>query len=169
MAKVSFQGDPVYTCGRLPAVGDSAPDFLLTKSDLSDVSLKEFSGKKKILNIVPSLDTPVCAASAKKFNEIADTLPETVIITVSVDTPFAQDRFSNAEGVKKEVILSQFRNRDFGRDYGVEITDSPLRGLFARAIVVLDEKNKVLYTEMVPDIGQEPDYDKAVGAIKKGS
>jgi thiol peroxidase len=134
---------------------------------VSDVSLKDFAGKKKILNIVPSLDTGVCAASARKFNEAAVALSDTVILTISNDLPFAQDRFCAAEGIDTVITLSQLRNRDFGRLYGCEITDGPLAGLLARAIVVLDENNRVIYKELVSEITHEPDYDGALQVVKR--
>ena len=139
---------------------------MLTTEDLQDVSLEKYSGKKKILNIVPSLDTGVCAASAKTFDARAPKLDNTVVLTISNDLPFAQARFCSAEGIENVQTLSQLRNRDFGRDYGVEMVSGPLAGLLARAVVVLDENNSVLYTELVPEIAQEPDYDSAVAALK---
>lgn len=167
MATVTLQGKEIHTSGELPAVGSKALDFDLTKADLTDVSLADFSGKKKILNIVPSLDTSVCAASARRFNRLAGGLHDTVMLTISNDLPFAQKRFCDAEGIENVITLSQMRNRDFGRGYGVEIIDGPLQGLLARAIVVLDEDNKVLHTELVPEIAQEPDYDAAIKSVKK--
>lgn len=166
MSKVTFKGNPLETSGELPAVGSKAPDFLLTTGDLQDVSLGKYAGKRKILNIVPSLDTGVCAASAKTFDARAPKLNNTVILTVSNDLPFAQARFCSAEGIENVQTLSQLRNRDFGRDYGVEMVSGPLAGLLARAVVVLDENNSVLYTELVPEIAQEPDYDSAVAALE---
>ncbi|MCF7928737.1 MAG: thiol peroxidase [Spirochaetales bacterium] len=166
MSQVTFKGNPLKTSGELPNVGSKAPDFLLTTEDLQDVSLEKYSGKKKILNIVPSLDTGVCAASAKTFDARAPKLDNTVVLTISNDLPFAQARFCSAEGIENVQTLSQLRNRDFGRDYGVEMVSGPLAGLLARAVVVLDENNSVLYTELVPEIAQEPDYDSAVAALK---
>ena len=166
MAKITLQGNEFHTVGNLPATGSKAPDFTLTRGDLGDVSLKDFSGKRKILNIVPSLDTGVCAASARRFNQEASSLTGTVILTVSCDLPFAQSRFCEAEGIKSVITLSEIRNRDFGKDYGVRISDGPLAGLLSRAIVVLDETDKVIYTEQVPEITQEPDYSKALAALK---
>lgn len=166
MAQVTLQGTPFQTSGNLPAEGTTAPDFSLTKGDLSDVSLGSFAGKKKILNIVPSLDTGVCAASARKFNEAVEGLGDTVVLTISNDLPFAQSRFCETNGIDHVVALSQMRNRDFGQAYGVELTDGPMGGLLTRAVVVLDEQNNVRYTELVPEIAQEPDYDGALDAAK---
>jgi thiol peroxidase len=167
MATITVGGKPVKTSGDLPSVGSTAPDFLLTKGDLSDVSLKDFQGKKKILNIVTSLDTGVCANSAKRFEAEVSKLGNTVVLTVSCDLPFAQSRFCKAENVQKVITLSQLRNRNFGRDYGVEFVDGPLAGLTARSIVVLDENNKVVYNQQVPENGDEPDYDSALRAVTR--
>ena len=166
MAQVTLKGNPIHTVGELPAKGSTAPDFTLTKGDLSDVHLADFAGKKKILNIVPSLDTSTCATSAKKFNDAAKQMPDTVFLTISNDLPFAQSRFCGAEGVDQIVTLSQLRSREFGTAYGVEITDGPIAGLLSRAVVVLDEKNTVVYTEQVSEIAQEPNYDAALAAAK---
>ena len=166
MAKITLKGNPIHTCGDLPKVGTKAPDFVLVKADLSDVTLASFKGKKKILNIVPSLDTGVCATSARKFNEEVKKLSDTVVLTVSEDLPFAQDRFCKAEGIANVIALSDMRKKDFGKKYGVEIVDGPLAGVLSRAIVVLDAGDKVLYTEQVPEIAQEPDYAKALAAVK---
>lgn len=165
MAQITLKGKPVNTIGSLPEVGSPAPDFKLTTGDLQDVSLADYQGKKKILSIVTSLDTGTCAASAKTFENRAHTLPNTVIITISLDLPFAQQRFCQAEGVDNVVTLSAFRSPSFGRDYGVQMIDGPLKGLFSRAVVVLDEDNRVIYTEQVPENGQEPDYDTAVSKL----
>ncbi len=167
MAKITLGGSPIETCGTLPAVGAKAPDFVLTREELSDVSLKDFAGKKKILNIVPSLDTGVCAASARRFDHEIAKLDDAVLLTVSNDLPFAMSRFCKAEGLSNIISLSQLRDRKFGRDWGVEITTGPLAGLLSRAVVVLDADNTVLYTEQVPEIKQEPDYAKALEAVKK--
>jgi thiol peroxidase len=166
MAKITVGGKPATTSGELPSVGSKAPDFLLTKSDLGDVSLKDFRGMKKILNIVTSLDTGTCATSAKKFEAEAAKLNDTVVLTVSCDLPFAQSRFCQSEGISKVITLSQLRNRDFGRDYGVEFIDGPLAGLLARSLVVLDENDTVLYTQQVPENGEEPDYEPALEAVR---
>jgi thiol peroxidase len=166
MAKITVGGKPVTTSGNLPKVGGKAPDFLLTKGDLDDVSLKDFRGKRKILNIVTSLDTGTCAASAKRFEAEAAKLDNTVVLTVSCDLPFAQSRFCQSEGISKVVTLSQLRNRNFGRDYGVEFLDGPLAGLLARSLVVLDENDAILYTQQVPENGNEPDYAPALKAAR---
>ncbi len=165
MAQITLKGNPINTCGDLPAVGSKAPDFSLTKSDLSDVSLKDFAGKKKILNIVPSLDTPVCQTSMRQFNEKAASAGDNAIITISRDLPFAQKRFCETEGIDKVIAAAELRNRDFGSAYGVEITDGPLAGVLARAIVVIDESDNVTYCELVPEIAQEPNYDAALAAL----
>ncbi|HLE10203.1 MAG: lipid hydroperoxide peroxidase [Bdellovibrionales bacterium RIFOXYD12_FULL_39_22] len=165
MTKITLKGNSINTSGSLPALKSMARDFKLTKSDLSDVSLKDFSGKRKILNIVPSLDTGICAASARRFNNEASKIKNTVILTISCDLPFAQKRFCEAEGIANVVMLSELRSKAFGEDYGVRIIDGPLAGLLSRAIVVLDENNKVIYTEQVPEIAQEPQYDKALAAV----
>lgn len=166
MATITLKGNPIHTSGELPKTGTKAPDFKLTRGDLSDVSLKDFAAKRKLLNIVPSLDTPVCAASARRFNLDASNVPGAVILTISLDLPFAQGRFCEAEGIKEVVPLSELRGRAFGEAYGVRIVDGPLAGLLSRAIVVLDDKDTVVYTEQVPEIAQEPDYAKALQALK---
>jgi thiol peroxidase len=166
MAQVTLKGNPVHTNGELPAVGAKAPDFKLTGNDLVDVSLASYAGKRKILNIVPSLDTPTCATSTRKFNEAASKLPNTVVLVVSADLPFASKRFCTTEGLKNVVPLSLMRDKGFAKDYGVLIQDGGLAGLCARAVVVLDESDKVVYRQLVPEISQEPDYDKALAATK---
>ena len=166
MATITLKGNAIHTEGSLPKVGDKAPDFKLTSADLKDHSLESFTGKKKILNIVPSLDTPVCATSTRRFNEEAGKLPNTVVLVVSNDLPFAQKRFCTTEGLANVTALSELRTRDFGHDYGVRITDGPLAGVMSRAVVVIDEHDKVVYTEQVPEIAQEPDYAKALAAAK---
>ncbi|MCU0241591.1 MAG: thiol peroxidase [Vicinamibacteria bacterium] len=166
MATITLKGNAIHTVGNLPAVGAQAPDFSLTKADLGDASLKDFAGKKKILNIVPSLDTGVCAASARRFNKEAAALGDTVVLTISCDLPFAQKRFCEAEGIQAVVALSELRARAFGEDYGVRISDGPLAGLLSRAVLVLDANNRVIYAEQVPEITQEPNYDKALAAVK---
>ncbi len=165
MAKITLNGNPVATNGELPKVGGQAPDFHLTNADLQDVSLADFKGRKKLLNIVPSLDTPVCATSTKKFNDYAAIRENAVMLIISADLPFAQKRFCTAENTNSVVTLSMMRDRDFARDYGVLIQDGPLKGITARAIVVLDEDDTVRYTQLVPEIGQEPDYDRALAAL----
>ena len=166
MATITLKGNSIHTSGNLPVVGETAPNFVLTKANLQDVTLKDFEGKKKLLNIVPSLDTGICAASARRFNEEASKVEGAVLLTISADLPFAQKRFCEAEGIKNVVMLSELRSRDFGGDYGVQITDGPLAGLLSRAIVVLDTENRVVYTQQVPEIAQEPDYDKALAALR---
>jgi thiol peroxidase len=166
MATITLQGNPIHTSGNLPAKGAKAPDFRLTRADLSDVSLGHFAGKKKLLNIVPSLDTSVCAASARRFNQEASKVPGAVLLTISCDLPFAQKRFCEVERIENVVALSEMRDRSFGDAYGVRIVDGPLAGILSRAVVVLDEHDKVLYTEQVPEIAKEPDYDKALAALK---
>lgn len=165
MAKITLEGNTISTNGNLPGIGDTAPDFTLVDADLKDVALSDFADKKKLLNIVPSLDTGVCATSTKKFNEEADKHTDTVMLIISADLPFAQARFCGAEQTTKVTALSMMRNRNFAKDYGVLIQDGPLAGICARAIVVLDENDRVLYSELVPEIAQEPDYDKALGAL----
>jgi len=166
MAQITHAGNPIHTNGDLPKVGSAAPDFKLQDADLKDLSLADFKGKKKLLNIVPSLDTPTCALSTKKFNEQAAKHPNTVMLIVSADLPFAQKRFCSAENTDKVKTLSTMRSRNFSKDYGVLITDGLLAGITARAVVVIDENDKVVYTELVPEIKQEPNYDKALAALK---
>jgi thiol peroxidase len=165
MANITFKGTPIHTNGELPAVGAKAPDFKLVDNDLKDVTLATYRGKKKILNIVPSLDTSVCATSTRKFNEKAGSLPNTVVLVVSSDLPFASKRFCSTEGLKNVSALSLMRSRDFAQDYGVLLTDGPLQGITARAVVVLDENDKVIHRQLVPEIAQEPDYDSALKAV----
>ena len=165
MATITLQGNEIHTNGELPAVGSKAPDFHLVDGDLNDVHLKDFAGKKKLLNIVPSLDTGVCALSTKKFNEAAAGRDDVIMLVISADLPFAQGRFCSTEGVDKVKPLSMMRSRNFAKDYGVLIEDGPLAGITARAVVVLDENDTVRYTELVPEIAQEPDYDKALAAL----
>lgn len=167
MNTVTLKGSPIEISGSLPALGVKAPDFSLTKSDLSDVKLSDFSGKKLVLNIVPSLDTGVCAASARRFNQLATSTGGAVILTISRDLPFAQKRFCEAEGIANVLTLSELRNRNFGKAYGQEILSGPLAGLLARSVVVIDASGIVRYTEQVPEIGQEPDYESALAALAK--
>jgi thiol peroxidase len=166
MATVTLKGNPIHTSGELPAAGTPAPDFKLTNTDLKDVSLADFKGKKKILNIVPSLDTPTCATSTRKFNESGGKLANTVVLVISADLPFAMKRFCTTEGLQNVVSLSMIRGKAFAKDYGVLLQDGPLAGLTARAVVVLDANDKVVYRELVPEIGQEPNYDAALAAAK---
>ena len=167
MAVIQFKGNPVHTAGDLPVPGSAAPDFRLTKGDLSDVSLADFKGKVRILNIVHSLDTSVCALSAKRFEQEVKKRPGLVVLTISRDLPFAQGRFCKTEGVENVIMLSELRSRDFGKAYGVEMQDGPLAGLISRAVVVVDSAGTVVYTEQVQEISQEPDYDKALAAASK--
>lgn len=166
MAEVTLKGNPIHTSGDLPAVGAKAPDFKLTAGDLSDVSLATYAGKKKILNIVPSLDTPTCATSTRKFNAEASTLPNTIVLVVSADLPFAAKRFCTTEGLANVQPLSLMRSKDFAKDYGVLLTDGPLAGITARAVVVIDEHDKVIHRELVREIANEPDYASALKAVK---
>ncbi len=165
MATVTLQGKQAHTNGDLPAVGSAAPDFQLVDGELNNVSLANYGGKKKLLNIVPSLDTPTCATSTKKFNDHAKGRDDVVILVVSADLPFAQGRFCSAEGIDNVVPLSMMRSRHFAKDYGVLITDGPLAGLTARAVMVLDEDNQVTYSQLVPEIADEPDYEAALAAL----
>lgn len=166
MATITLSGNPITTNGALPAVGSQAPAFKLTRADLGDVTLADFKGKKKLLNIVPSLDTGVCATSTRKFNEAAKKLgDQVVVLIVSADLPFAQARFCTGEHLDNVIGLSMMRDKSFAKDYGVLIQDGPLAGICARAVVVLDANDQVLYTELVPEIAQEPDYDKALAAL----
>lgn len=169
MAQITLKGNPIHTAGTLPKPGSAAPDFLLTDATLADKRLADFRGKVKVLNIVPSLDTSVCALSAKRFDAEVAKLPNAVILNVSRDLPFAAGRFCKAEGLSHIVPLSELRDRKFGAAYGAEIVDGPLAGLLSRAIVVLDAADKVVYTEQVPEIGQEPDYAKALAAVKQAA
>jgi thiol peroxidase len=166
MATVTLKGNPIHTNGSLPAKGASAPDFKLTGGDLKDVSLESFHGKRKVLNIVPSLDTPTCATSTRKFNESAGKLANTVVLVVSADLPFAAKRFCTTEGLANVVPLSMMRSKDFAKAYGVLLEDGPLAGITARAVVVLDEQDRVLHAELVPEIAQEPNYEAALAAVK---
>jgi thiol peroxidase len=166
MAQVTFKGNPIRTNGDLPAVGSIAPDFKVVKEDLSPASLAELKGKKVVLNIFPSLDTPVCASSVRRFNVEAAKLNNTVVLCISRDLPFAQKRFCAAEGINNVIMGSEYRDSSFSDAYGIRITDGPLAGLFSRAIVVVDEQGRVIYAEQVPEIAQEPDYEKAIAALK---
>ncbi len=165
MAKITLKGNEINTSGDLPAVGSQAPDFCLTKTDLSDVSLNDLKGKRVILNIFPSIDTDVCAASVRHFNADANALDNTTVLCVSQDLPFAHARFCGAEGLESVDSVSELRNSDFGASYGARIVDGPLAGLLARAVVVLDETGKVIYNEQVPEIVQEPNYEAALNSL----
>jgi thiol peroxidase len=166
MAQVAFKGNPVHTAGSLPKIGAIAPDFKIVRTDLSPLSLSEFAGKRVVLNIFPSIDTSVCATSVRKFNSEADKLGNAVILCISRDLPFAQKRFCGAEGLNNVIMGSEFRDSSFSDAYGVRIVDGPLAGLLSRAIVVVNESGKIVYTEHVADIAQEPDYSKALAAVK---
>jgi len=166
MATVTLAGNPIELAGTFPKVGQSAPPFTLVGKDLKDVSLKEFAGKRKVLNIVPSLDTPVCATSTRKFNETAGSMNNVAVLVISADLPFAMGRFCTTENLQNVVPLSVMRGREFLRNYGVEIASGPLAGVAARAVVVLDENDKVVHAELVPEIKNEPNYDAALAALK---
>ena len=165
MAQTKLGENTVNTNGDLPAVGSAAPEFTLTGNDLKDLSSKDFAGKNMVLNIFPSVDTRVCALSVREFNKRASSLNNTVVLCISKDLPFAFKRFCGAEGISNVVTLSEFKNKDFSKKYGVEMIDGGMTGLLARAIVVIDTQGKVKHTEIVPTIGQEPDYDAALKAI----
>lgn len=166
MANVTLGGNPIDVAGNFPQKGQNAPEFKLVGKDLKDVSLQDFAGKRKVLNIVPSLDTAVCATSTRKFNEKAAGLANTVVLAISADLPFAMGRFCTAEGIQNVVPLSLMRGREFLKNYGVEITSGALAGVAARGVVVLDENNKVLHSELVAEIKTEPNYDAALAALK---
>jgi len=165
MARITLKGNGINTIGDLPPVGQEAPDFNLTKTDLSDISLGEYKGRKVVLNIFPSIDTPVCATSVRRFNTEINNRENAVAICVSLDLPFAHARFCGAEGLENVISVSELRNREFGDSYGIRIIDGPLAGLLARAVVVIDETGKVIYTQLVPEIAEEPDYDSALKAL----
>jgi len=166
MATITLGGNPIHTNGELPRVGSAAPAFTLTGSDLKDVSLADFAGQKLVLNIFPSIDTSVCAASVRRFNQEAAALQNTKVLNVSRDLPFAHKRFCAAEGIGQVLSLAEYKNHNFGNAYGVAIADSAFAGLLARAVLVLNEQGQVLHSELVPEIGQEPDYAAALTALK---
>ena len=166
MAKVTFQGSPVTTSGELPAVGTMAPRFGGVRGDLSMLHLPDLLGKRVVINFFPSLDTPVCAASVRRFNKEAAALPDTVVLCVSKDLPFAQSRFCTTEGIENVVALSVFRCKCIDEKYGITLTDGPLRGLLARAVVVVDETGKIIYEQLVDEITHEPDYEAALAVLK---
>lgn len=168
MGHITLRGNPVDTRGDLPAVGSKAPPFTLVKTDLTDISLRDLEGRRVILNIFPSLDTPTCAMSVRRFNEAVSSLRNTVVLCISADLPFAMSRFCGAEGLQGVMPVSVFRSPEFGRDYGVRITTGPLAGLLSRAVVILDEGGKVIYTQQVAEIADEPDYQAALEALKHG-
>jgi len=165
MTTVTLQGNPFRVDGSLPAAGTAAPALNLTNGDLADVTLANYAGKRKVLNIVPSLDTPTCATSTRKFNESAASLNNAVVLVISADLPFAAGRFCSVEGLKSVAHLSTFRHPEFMKAWGVAMAEGPLLGLTARAVVVLDESDKVLYTQLVPEIADEPDYAAALKAL----
>lgn len=165
MSTITFKGSKVNTSGELPKVGNIAPDFILVKNDLSELSLKDFKGKNIILNIFPSLDTGVCAASVRRFNKDAAGMKNTVVLAVSADLPFASGRFCTAEGIENVVPASVFRNPEFAKNYGLLMIDGPLKGLLARAVIVINPQGKIGHVELVPEITQEPDYQSAIGSI----
>ena len=165
MANITLKGNPIHTSGTLPSLSAKAPDFKLVRTDLSETGLSNFQGKKKILNIFPSVDTGTCAASVRKFNKEASSHPKIVILNISADLPFAQKRFCGTEGIESADILSSFRST-FAKDYGLQIVDGPLAGLCSRAVLVLDEENRVIYSQQVSEIADEPNYDAALKAIQ---
>lgn len=165
MTKIAFKGNPINTSGSLPQVGDKAPDFTLVNTDLEEVKLSDFKGKTVVLNIFPSLDTGVCAASVRKFNEKAGSMDNTVILGISSDLPFAAGRFCSMEGIKNTIALSVFRDDSFAKDYGVLLVDGPMKGLTARAVVIVNPEGKVIYNQLVPEITEEPDYNSAIDSI----
>ncbi|MFV0526255.1 MAG: thiol peroxidase [Acidimicrobiales bacterium] len=165
MAETALRGNPVHTNGELPAAGSTAPSFNLTKADLSPITSDDLKGGRLVLNIFPSIDTPTCATSVRTFNARAAALANTTVLCVSADLPFAQGRFCGAEGIDKVTTASTFRNPEFATDYGVAMVDGPLQGLCARAVVVVDENGEVTYSQLVPEIGDEPDYDAAIAAL----
>lgn len=167
MTTISLGGTPVNTVGELPRAGQTAPDFRLTRTDLSDMTLRDLAGKKAVLNIFPSVDTPVCSASVRRFNTEISKFPDAVVLGVSLDLPFAHSRFCETEGLKNVIPLTELRDRTFGEAYGVRMVDGPLAGLLARAVIILDETGKVVYTQLVNDIKEEPDYDAALDALKR--
>jgi thioredoxin-dependent peroxiredoxin len=166
MTQIKLKGNPINTSGKLPEIGYAAKDFVLTANDLSDHKLSDYKGHKVLLNIYPSIDTGVCAASVRRFNTEAAALENTVVLGISRDLPFALGRFCGAEGIDKVYTLSEMRNREFGKSYGLEIIDGPMAGLLARAVVIIDESGKILYTELVDDIVHEPDYAAALAVLK---
>lgn len=166
MASITLKGNPCETSGELPAVGGRAPEFTLVKPDLSELSLGDLSGRRVVLNIFPSVDTPVCAASVRRFNEAAAGLDNTVVVCASADLPFALGRFCGAEGIENVEVGSDFRGGRFANDYGVRIETGPLAGVMARAVVILDGEGTVTYTQLVPEIAEDPDFDAALAALR---
>ena len=166
METTAFKGSPVHTCGHLPHTGSLAPRFTPTRGDLTELRSEELKGRRIVLNIFPSLDTAVCATSVRKFNQLAASLDNTTVVAVSKDLPFAQSRFCTTEGIENLIAASAFRSPEFAREYGVEMVDGPLAGLLARAVVIIDETGRVVYTELVPEITREPDYEAAIKKLK---
>ena len=169
MAQITLKGNPIHTLGNLPAVGSAAPDFSLTRQDLSDLKLRDVAGKRVVLNIFPSVDTPTCSASVRRFNSEISKFDNAVALCISRDLPFAHARFCEAEGLKDVIPLSEMRHRNFGEKYGVVITDGPMAGLLARAVLVLDESGKVIYSQLVDEIAEEPAYEKALEALRNAA
>lgn len=165
MAKITFKGSEVNTVGHLPKVGDKAPNFTLVGNDLSELKLSDFIGENIVLNIFPSIDTGVCATSVRKFNKEATKLQNTVVLAVSADLPFASGRFCSVEGIENVKPASVFRSPEFGKDYGILMIDGPLQGLLARCVVIINAEGNISYTELVPEIGQEPNYQTAINSI----
>ncbi len=166
METTAFKGSPVHTCGHLPHTGSLAPRFTLTRGDLTELRSEELKGRRIVLNIFPSLDTAVCATSVRKFNQLAASLDNTTVVAVSKDLPFAQSRFCTTEGIENLIAASAFRSPEFSREYGVEMVDGPLAGLLARAVVIIDGTGRIIYTELVPEITHEPNYEAALKALK---
>lgn len=166
METTAFKGTPVHTCGHLPHTGSQAPRFTLTRGDLTELRSEELKGRRIVLNIFPSLDTAVCATSVRKFNQLAASLDNTTVVAVSKDLPFAQSRFCTTEGIENLIAASAFRSPEFAREYGVEMVDGPLAGLLARAVVIIDGTGRIIYTELVPEITHEPNYEAALKALK---
>lgn len=169
MAQITLKGNPIHTSGKLPSPGYAAPDFSLAKKDLSDMSLRDVAGKRVVLNIFPSIDTPTCSASVRRFNEEIGGYENSVVLCISRDLPFAHNRFCEAEGIENAITLSEMRNRDFGDKYGLAILDGPMAGLLARAVLVLDESGKIIYSKLVSEIASEPNYEKALNALKNAA
>ena len=167
METIYFKGTPCHTYGNIPAVGTKAPCFNLVTKDLTDIRCNDFPGKRIVLNIFPSLDTPVCAASVRRFNQEAAGITDTAVVCVSMDLPFAQGRFCSAEGIENVIVASAFRSPTFSQQFGLQIVDGPLAGLLARAVIVLDENHKVIFSDLVEEITNEPDYEGAISVLKK--
>ena len=166
MAQITLKGNKIHTVGKLPSKGEKAKDFTLVKTDLSRVNLSDFKAKKLVLNIFPSLDTGTCAASVRRFNEAAAGLDDTEVLCISRDLPFAQARFCGAEGIENVVTLSDFETGQFGEDYGLKIVDEPMKGLLSRVVMILDENRNIIYTQQVPEVSEEPDYEDALKEVK---